>query len=340
MNSPVRVKFIGNYSAEAWKRQFPKKEFVWGQCEYIFDVDETEYDWLVVYNDLPAERLVEPLSCNLSKTLLVTMEPSSIKVYGRSFTAQFGNILTSQPDWALPHPGRIYSQSGLQWFYGVGKNHLVTYDEMMASPPLHKTKILSTVCSTKQQRHTLHHKRYRFTQALKERLPYLDIYGHGVKQMDDKAEALEHYKYHIAIENYVGPHHWTEKLSDVFLGAALPFYYGCTNLNAYFPEGSYIPIDINDVDGSANIIQQAIDDNQYEKRLPQILEARKRILEEYNLFAVLARVIESRNALGATLPAGGEISSRRILRSEKPLTAIWDLLDKTRNRVLYFLKNR
>lgn len=105
---------------------------------------------------------------------------------------------------------------------------------MVAAPPLSKEKVISTICSNKRQRHTLHNKRYKFTKALKARLPALDIYVHGVREMDDKAEALTAYRYHLAIENYRGIHHWTEKLADVFLAAALPFYFGCPNAVDYF----------------------------------------------------------------------------------------------------------
>ena len=336
MSTRIRVKFIGNYRADLWKRQFPGGEHVWGQCEYLFDVNATDYDWLVVYNDLPPSRLEELLCCAQQQTILVTMEPSSIKIYGRAFSAQFGAVLTSQPESALPHPNRIFSQSGLQWFYGVGQNRLLSHDEMMSAPPLTKNKVMSTVCSSKQQKHTLHHKRYNFTQALKQKLPYLDIYGHGVKPLDDKAEALDDYKYHLTIENYIGPHHWTEKLSDAFLGATLPFYSGCPNATDYFPEESFIPIDIDDVAGTTEIIQRAINGNEYEKRLPHILEARRRVMNEYNLFAVLAGEIESRHVNGGSVDGGETICSRRTLRRAKPLVAFQDFFDKCRSRLMSF----
>ena len=51
---------------------------------------------------------------------------------------------------------------------------------------------------------------------------------------------------HIAVENHIAPHHWTEKLSDSFLGYCLPFYIGCPNAADYFPEQSFIGLDIED----------------------------------------------------------------------------------------------
>ena len=75
---------------------------VWGECAFTFDPDARDYDWLVVYDDLPpvaGERFsdrVEVLACPPGNTLLITTEPSSIKTYGSAYTAQFGHVLTSQ----------------------------------------------------------------------------------------------------------------------------------------------------------------------------------------------------------------------------------------------------
>lgn len=330
----IRVKFFGTYNMHAWMRQFPQGKPVWGECDFIFDMECTDYDWLVIYNDLPFSHPIENLACSRRQTILVTTEPSSIKAYGTDFTGQFGAVLTSQAEWALPHPRRIFSQPALLWYYGIGSSHLLSYDQMVASPPLNKSRDLATVCSSKQQRHTLHHRRYRFTQAIKARIPEMDIYGLGVRPMDDKAEALDAYRYHLAVENFIGPHHWTEKLADVFLGAALPFYCGCPNAADYFPAESFIPLDIDDVEGSARRIRQAIDNGEYEKRLPAILEARRLVMEKYNLFAVLAREIEACEL--QPRPADGEkIYSIREIRKLSPWIGLRHLYEKGRLKLLH-----
>lgn len=339
MTKNIYIKFIGTYGDQRWLRQFPSNTSVWGECKFILDPSGGGYDWLVVYNDLPANISDIQFPCPKENTILVTTEPSSIKAYGNAFTAQFGHVLTSQPEWALPHRNRIYSQPALQWFYGMGSEHLVSYDEMVANPPLEKTQIISTVCSTKQQTHTLHQKRYHFTQELKKRIPELDIYGHGVRPMADKAESLDSYRYHVAIENFIGLHHWTEKLSDPFLGVTLPFYCGCPNASDYFPEESFMPIDINDVDGASEIIRKAMRDGEYEKRLPYIMEARRRVLEEYNIFAVLSRLIEERSKDSQTSDKGGVILSRRELRKRHPLVSVQHFYEKVRLRILHAMKN-
>jgi hypothetical protein len=336
----IRVKFLAKTDTRKLKRQLPHNETIWGQCIFSFDHDLQDYDWLVVYDDLPplhGERFSlrsEKLACPRQNTLLVTTEPATIKIYGSAYTSQFGCVLTSQPYRTLPHNDRIYSQSGLQWFYGIGKEHDLSYDCLVAMKP-NKTKTIATVCSDKKQKRTLHNQRYRFTQAIKSKMPELDVFGHGVRDMDDKAVALDAYRYHIAIENYRGEHHWTEKLSDSFLGFALPFYYGCTNVEDYFPAESFISIDIFDVEKSYRIITDAIKNNEYEKRLAYIMEARRTVLEEYNLFALLAKEIEKRyNPVSESSRAPGILFSRRALRKKYPLLGIKSFCQKTWQNLL------
>ena len=71
------------------------------QVEFILDPATDDFDWLVVYDDLPKsgdERLplrAEDVACGKARTALITYEPSSIKYFGRDYTDQFGLILTS-----------------------------------------------------------------------------------------------------------------------------------------------------------------------------------------------------------------------------------------------------
>jgi hypothetical protein len=144
----------------------------------------------------------------------------------------------------------------------------------------------------------------------------MDVFGHGVRPIKDKSEAVDAYRYHLAIENHVCRHHWTEKLADAFLGHCLPFYHGCSNAFDYFPEESLIPVDIGKSDEAIEIIQRAIRDSEYEKRVKAISEARRLVLEKYGIFSVVSKLVaelhsittESNNA------KKGQILSRRAHR--------------------------
>ena len=340
----IRVKLISRFPAEHWLHQLPHGNGRWGRCNYLFDRDARDYDWLVVYDDIPPgkgetkSRSSEALACAAANSILVTTEPSSIKIYGNDFTRQFGVVLTSQEEWALPHPRRIYSQPALHWFYGVGSQRIVPFDEMESHPASAKTRDLSMVFSPKNMRHTLHWRRHEFMRHLMDNMPEMDVFGRGARPLDDKAEALDAYRYHVAIENYIGPHHWTEKLTDAFLGMTLPFYCGAPNAADYFPAESFIPIDIKDPEDATHIIRQAISNNEYEKRLPAIIEARRRVLFEYNLFAVISREIEKRHHSGSKNSTDHTIYSRHALRKRSWSVSLRDMYGKARARAVHLIR--
>ena len=339
--SGIRVKVLTRTPARIMRRQLPLNAPVWGNCEFCFDWNERDYDWLVVYDDLPPvanerrSRRCEPLSCPRERTILVTTEPESIKSYFTGYTSQFGQVLTSQPDWALPHSNRIYQQPGLRWFYGVSSDSVQGYDQLSQRlDDGRKSNRLGTVCSVKQQTHTLHDRRYRFTQELKALISDLDVFGRGVCEIDDKAESIAPFKYHLAIENHLAPHHWTEKLSDPFLGEALPFYVGAPNANDYFPEQSFIVLNINNPTESADIIRRAIENDEYSTRKPAILEAKRRVLEQHNLFAVLSNYIEKSETYTNDGNSGLKICSRRVCIEASFFSKLQHLYQKLKLRWL------
>ncbi|MBS0311209.1 MAG: hypothetical protein JSR88_07745, partial [Proteobacteria bacterium] len=50
----LRVKVISSTPTSTWLHQFPHNEPVWGECEFIFEREARDYDWLLVYDDVPA----------------------------------------------------------------------------------------------------------------------------------------------------------------------------------------------------------------------------------------------------------------------------------------------
>ncbi|WP_245292759.1 glycosyltransferase family 10 domain-containing protein [Pararhizobium arenae] len=325
----IVVKVIGPlnkvHGVSSLARQLPTGFAEQHGLSFTFDLDARDYDWLAVYENLPPagserrSKRVETLSCAPENTILFTTEPSGVKIYSSAYTDQFGHVVTSQEPFALRHPGRIWSQAGLRWFYGAGSQHLVTADEISTHFP-EKTKSIGTVCSTKRQGHTLHRLRYDFTQAMAVRMPELDVFGHGHRQIDDKASSIDPYKYHIAIENHLAPHHITEKLSDAFLGLSLPFYFGAPNAADYFPADSFIAIDIRKPDEAYRTMQEAIENGEYEKRLPAILEARRLVIEKHNILALIADVIE-KNGTAARDGKQAVLKSQRAAREGRPFLA-------------------
>lgn len=326
----LRVKFITkNHGARDWMRQIPGGKGIINGCQFIFDSECESYDWLVVYDDFPKQRSgkayrYEALNCAPSQTILVTSEPASIKYYEPAYVDQFAVIWTSQGPRDLRHTNVTRGPSTSLWYYGQGGEDVKTIDQMFFSSIPEKRHQISTVCSSKAQKHTLHRMRWEFTQFLKHKLPELQIFGHGVRPIGDKAEAMDAYRYHIAIENEYSPHHWTEKLSDCFLAGCLPFYYGCPNLEEYFPKESFIRIDIKKPQASFEIISDAIQSRQYARRLDDITEARRLVLEDHNLFNRLSIRINREPTMPKS--SGYCLYSRHAARLRSPLStlmAVW-----------------
>ena len=320
-------------SIEGILRQFPGSIPQWGDCLFDFDVDCRDYDWLVVYQDLPPDDKFfteEKLCCPREKTLLIIGEPSTITVFGTDYLHQFGCILSFQEPWAMKHPNVVYHHPGLIWYYGLpfGSGDFITWDQMAARTPPAKSRLISTVCSQRKGNITLHSTRVDFTGRLKEDIEELDIFGHGVKPMNDKAEALDPYKYHIAVENHIYDHHLTEKLPDAFLGYTLPFYQGAPNTESYFPRESFIPIDINDYERSRDIIKSHLANNEYQDRLPYIVEARRRVLEEQNLFAIINNIIRKQEDTITSSTMGKVIRNRSTMRIKNPWAGFRSLSQK------------
>ena len=268
--------------------------------EYVFTADENcrDYDWLLVYDEFPRRSTSGEvdggkffLSCPRERTILATGEPTSVKFYNSVYTRQFGHLLTNRPYEAEKHPHYHFGRGYYLWF--VGRD----FPDARSFVAPNKTKIISAVYSSKNMRHTLHHARNELLDYLVKNVKGLDRFGKGVKDIVYKYEALDEYKYHISVENHIGAGHWSEKIADPLLCECLPFYAGDPTLAEILPKESFIPIPINDPERAAQIINSAIENNEYEKRLPFIRQARRLIQEKYNFREQIIELIEANKEL-------------------------------------------
>ncbi len=340
----IHIKFLAKTLPEQdqnlWLSLFHNRNPIIGNCRFHFDLDYRDYDWLVVYEGLPplsGEKKInrrEPLNCAQENTLLITTEPYSIRIDGPHFLRQFGHILTAKKPKYVKHPNQIFQTPPLRWFYGrpmsEGDNKYLDLDFFTSQTPHKKKHDLSTVCSNKRMNHTLHAQRYDCIMELKKRFgESLNLFGRGINPISNKAEAMDDFRYHIAIENHIEEDHWTEKIADCFLAHCLPFYYGPPNIGEYFPKNAIIPIDIFNIDETEAIIRKAIASNEYEKRLPAIKKARKKVLKDYNLVNVIATIVEKHHK---KLPvhSGKFIDGRHLYRKNHPIKASLDAFHRLR----------
>lgn len=283
----------GEGGAWPWRRQMREPGDVWGATHYTFATDsKSKPDWLVVFSAWP--EVVLQTSVPKHRRIFVAGEPESFHRYQPRFLEQFGTVITTQR--GTRHPRAIYSQPAINWFAGVrfqdGPQRLVPvldYADLAVGNPV-KTKLCSVVCSSNATTKG-HRKRIEFVDLLQREFgDRIDFYGRGRREMADKDEALAQYRFHIALENSVHSDYWTEKLADPFLRGCYPIYNGCPNLSNYFPDGSYSRIDLAKPRAALATVRAVLESDIDRQHAAELAEAKRRILLDYNLFAVLERI--------------------------------------------------
>ena len=168
-----------------------------------------------------------------------------------------------------------------------------TFDELISQEIPSNPKTLSWVVGNARDLPG-HRKRWAFLEYIqKDGSLDIDLFGRAVKVIDDKWDGLAPYKYSLAIENSSSPDYWTEKIADCFLSWSVPIYYGCTNLDEYFPPRSFIRINIDSPEEAFESVKTILEQDNWENRLPALKEARDLVLHRYQLFSHLSRLIEA-----------------------------------------------
>lgn len=175
----------------------------------------------------------------------------------------------------------IRSQTCLPWH--IGK----TYDQLFktdASPK--KDKLLSAIVggAVFLPGHKL---RQNFIKKVLDSDLPLELFGKNIRPLEDKAQGLDQYFFSFAVENNSNPDMWTEKLADCYLSWTMPVYYGCTNLDKYFPKESFIQIDINSPETTIKELKTKLTQEFWESSIDSIREARELVLNKYQLFPFL-----------------------------------------------------
>ncbi|MCY2985731.1 MAG: glycosyltransferase family 10 [Planctomycetota bacterium] len=296
-------------------RQVPRAVPNWCNHEFVKECSEERIvDAWFVYDNLLKP---ETHRVDRRKTMLITGEPPSIRRYRSVFTSQFGAVRTSHS--AIEHPQIIRGHEAQVWHFGMHscRTHpeILDYDTLANMSRPKKTKLLSVISSNKAITED-HRQRLRFVDALKKAFgDQIDVFGRGIRDVPDKADAIWDYKYHIVLENDHSELYMSEKLPDGFLGWTFPFYSGSTHADKSFPEGSFARIDMYDPVRSIETIRSHVQSNSYETSIEQLEKARKIVLDELNLFAVLCKTYD---AMEASLSSQKRLAQNTV----RPLTLI------------------
>lgn len=253
-------------------QQMPGCNNRWGEYEFYINDDIDICDYWIVYGNLDKNMRVR---CRRGSIFILSEEADN-KKWDTRFLKQFDVVIGSQD--SIDHHHYFSSQYVCPW--QVKRS----YDNLMTMSTPIKQFNLSAVVSDMTWKEG-HKKRFAFVNQLKGHFKKeLDWYGRGNIFINDKWDGLINYRYSIAIENTVSENYWTEKIMDCFLSYTMPIYSGCPNISDYFPEGSYLAIDMNDLEKTIQLIEDAISSDLYTKNLPFIIEARRKVLSEYQFF--------------------------------------------------------
>lgn len=274
--------------------------------------------WFVLDDYGPADDIVAV--CPKENMFFSMGEAEKIHIYNRSYVRQFHNLITCQNiDYAVPNVIRDYFATwfvGLKFeLHGLGNKYDFNYDILSKMKPVEKTKLISVISSNKNMCEG-HRQRLEFVEKLKAHFgDEIDVFGRGIRDFKDKWNVLAPYKYHIAIENQQQDYYVTEKLMDPYLAFCYPIYYGALNVNRIFSNNAFTSIDIQDANQAIANIEELIDKNNYEEKLPAIMNARCRVLNEENFFVKIAK-------LAAKCPVDG-VPQENVIRHEYEFSLKW-----------------
>ena len=283
MPTPL-VRIAADYDCSRLLRQTPGNKGIWDAVR--FTVDEVlDCDYFVMLNNCSSTPV--KVNCPRGHLWCLVQEPYVPGLHDWMIEghANFARVFTHHRP--RSDPKYVRSQPALEWWVDF------TYDELVALAVPAKTKAISFIASDLRWLPG-HRKRSALREFLGRAAPgKVDLFGRGISYLEDKWTGLAPYRYSIAVENCNSPDYWTEKIADCFLSWTIPLYDGCPNLEDYFPADSVIRIDASDQMATLARINQLLRLDEWERRLPALQEARRRVLESYQLFPVLVQAIRS-----------------------------------------------
>jgi hypothetical protein len=265
-----------------WQHEYIKQiapSFIEDGINFSFD-DNLDYaDLWIVWGGLLKKTSTKIPFGNL---IYITDECHDQRIYSSKFLKQFDRIYSVKDD--LPNVNVFNIHEFTTWHFDYN------YETIRDINICEKKKKLSIVCSDLT---TLpgHKKRFAFVNKLIGHFNNrIDVFGRGFNPIENKWDALAPYEYSIAIENNKKENYFSEKLIECFLSYTIPVYYGCPNIEKYFPKNSFINIDIDDFDSAVIIIDNILNSSS-SPDLESLKIARNLYLEKFHLFQAIKNII-------------------------------------------------
>jgi hypothetical protein len=285
---PLRVKLMCSWTssenlARIWNKM-SKGNYTWNNIRLVFS---DPVDYFVIINGVP-----EDVVYDKKKTIVFQMEPYMERrkdIWGHWADPDEKEFLK-----VCKHKDGEYNNN--EWHLSLPYEHLV---KNRVTKNIQYGHILSTVLSG-NYRDPGHVKRVDFAKFLDKKGLTLHVYGDnrwdyanykGPLPYHCKDEGILPYKYTFNAENQSIPYYYTEKLIDGILGECLTFYWGCPNIRELIDPRAYVQLELSNFEADYQIIKKAIEEDWHSQRLPYILEAKNRILNDLQFFPRLEKIL-------------------------------------------------
>lgn len=300
----ITVGIYQKYSYPDLFRQTPGASGIWGNAQFLINKPFEPCDVLVILN-----MVYEEMEVTCRESWQVIQEPP-IHIFSSLYKGRKQDAYASvfAPVCSRSSNVNCYESHGaLPWHVDM------TYDQLKKMSPPDKKRPLSWI-TTNKALFPGHRERMQFLNKLKSASVEFDLFGRGFHSLDNKYDGLAPYRYSLAVENCSAPHYWTEKLADCFLTWTMPVYYGCTNLEDYFPKESFLQIDINDPK-VCEYIKDIARSDLYLKHRDAITEARNMVLDNYQLFPFIINKINKSSLLESPLMKQQLLPLKKCIKS-------------------------
>jgi hypothetical protein len=164
-----------------------------------------------------------------------------------------------------------------------------------------KANLVSAIAS-KETFLPLHRTRTQLIDELEnQNVHQIDVFGKGRTYIDSKNHGLDGYMYSVAIENTNSKHYWTEKIGDCLRSLTVPIYFGCEEIEEYFPKLSFIKMKQSDFENGLKEVLESLSEMDYRRRIPALLEARQLLDTKYNFgYQIGELLIDEHQRAGCT----------------------------------------
>jgi GR25 family glycosyltransferase involved in LPS biosynthesis/glycosyltransferase involved in cell wall biosynthesis/GT2 family glycosyltransferase len=298
MSSRTRIKLIASHcSPEQVCREWapmaqdrsPSGGLIWNDIEVTWE--DRDIDFYVIVNHPWPGEYYDP-----ARTIIFQMEPWCAEEHQTWGVKTWG-------EWSMPDPARFLQVRAHRTHPNVAFWQMQATYQQLATRPIAKSRVLAAICSPKyfDPGHILRVDFLKFIERKNDDVVRVDLYAYdnplgftswvGPIPPEGKEAALLPYKYFFTAENNSEHNFITEKLWEPLLSETLCFYWGCPNVADWVDRRAFIALDLDDFEAAFQKMKRAILANEWEKRLDVIRREKRKVLDHYQFFPTLERIL-------------------------------------------------